>query len=325
MRNLDAGNVATSDLSHRYLWADAIDQLLADEQVSNVAVDGETLWALTDRLSSVRDMIDNSGEQRLHRRFGAFGDITSETHYNASGTVVTAGQTGYVDVAFAFTGQFLDKATGLQNHLNRWYDPAAGRWISEDPIGFAGGDANLYRYVGNQSTLLVDPSGLHDEWPDVQGVPPQRNTDPELQLEEIEAAKERAQKPENRPNINDPDDPWDGAPKKPKQNAIGSIGKSRQNADWNRGGFLRLPRTSGPRIPSAGGAAGMVAVDFGVGIANDVSGGKVGNFLDNTVGSDPWDMWDNLGRLSGSDAGYHWSNLFNRKNSFKYGAPRTGQ
>lgn len=35
-----------------------------------------------------------------------------------------------------------------------------GRFISQDPIGFAGGDANLYRYVGNSSPNATDPSGL---------------------------------------------------------------------------------------------------------------------------------------------------------------------
>jgi uncharacterized protein RhaS with RHS repeats len=29
------------------------------------------------------------------------------------------------------------------------YDPTVGRWTTEDPIAFEGGDANLYRYVGN--------------------------------------------------------------------------------------------------------------------------------------------------------------------------------
>ncbi len=40
------------------------------------------------------------------------------------------------------------------------YDPTIGRFISEDPIAFEGGDANLYRYVGNSSTDFTDPSGL---------------------------------------------------------------------------------------------------------------------------------------------------------------------
>ncbi|NQT12929.1 MAG: hypothetical protein HQ582_09275, partial [Planctomycetes bacterium] len=41
-----------------------------------------------------------------------------------------------------------------------WYDPDVGRFVSEDPISFAAGDANLYRYVGNSPVIYVDPSGL---------------------------------------------------------------------------------------------------------------------------------------------------------------------
>jgi hypothetical protein len=40
------------------------------------------------------------------------------------------------------------------------YDSAAGRWTTEDPIGFRAGDANLFRFVGNSPTNLTDPSGL---------------------------------------------------------------------------------------------------------------------------------------------------------------------
>lgn len=40
------------------------------------------------------------------------------------------------------------------------YDPTIGRWLTEDPLGFGAGDANLYRYVGNRQTNAVDPSGL---------------------------------------------------------------------------------------------------------------------------------------------------------------------
>lgn len=40
------------------------------------------------------------------------------------------------------------------------YDPTVGRWLSRDPIGFAAGDSNLYRYVGNSPTNETDPSGL---------------------------------------------------------------------------------------------------------------------------------------------------------------------
>jgi len=61
---------------------------------------------------------------------------------------------------FAFTGKLYDENTKLQNNLNRWYDPTIGQWMNEDPIGFAAGDENVRRYVGNNSLRLVDPTGL---------------------------------------------------------------------------------------------------------------------------------------------------------------------
>jgi RHS repeat-associated protein len=133
--------------------------LLADEQVESLTSAGETLWALTDHLGSVRDVVDNNGTLRVHRDYLGFGTIDTEIHYNASGTPVTSGS-GYVDVAFRYTGRWLDDETGLQNNLNRWYDASTGQWISEDPIGFAASDANLNRYVGNEPTGYIDPSGL---------------------------------------------------------------------------------------------------------------------------------------------------------------------
>ena len=49
---------------------------------------------------------------------------------------------------------------GLYYYRARWYDPVAGRFVSDDPVGFAAGDANLGRYVGNGPNNSTDPSGL---------------------------------------------------------------------------------------------------------------------------------------------------------------------
>ncbi len=49
-------------------------------------------------------------------------------------------------------GYYWDAALATQYIRARHYLPAIARWISLDPIGFAGGDANLYRYVGNSPT-----------------------------------------------------------------------------------------------------------------------------------------------------------------------------
>jgi hypothetical protein len=42
----------------------------------------------------------------------------------------------------------------------RYYDPSVARFISEDPLGFGGGDVNLFAYVRNQPVNLADPLGL---------------------------------------------------------------------------------------------------------------------------------------------------------------------
>jgi uncharacterized protein RhaS with RHS repeats len=39
------------------------------------------------------------------------------------------------------------------------YNPLLGRWMEEDPLGFEAGDINLYRYVSNDPTSMVDPMG----------------------------------------------------------------------------------------------------------------------------------------------------------------------
>ncbi len=148
-----ATDATASDLSHRYLWnSQAIDHLFADEQVDSLATEGDMLYALTDHQGSVRDLAvyDAQNDETTianHRIYDSYGNLESET--NAA-----------VDCLFGYTGRQFDEATGLQNNLNRWYDAATGRWLSEDPIGFAGGDANLYRYCGNSPAGSIDPDGL---------------------------------------------------------------------------------------------------------------------------------------------------------------------
>ncbi len=95
--------------------------------------------------------------------YDAFGRVTSESNL-ARGDVFYCDNWPLlvVNSLFLFTGRPFDSDTQLQNNLNRWYDAQVGRWLSEDPIGFAGGDGNLYRYVENTAHTEKDPNGL---WP----------------------------------------------------------------------------------------------------------------------------------------------------------------
>ena len=67
-----------------------------------------------------------------------------------------------IEQPFKFVGQFgvMTEPNGLYYMRARYYDPQVGRFISEDPIGFEGGDVNLYVYASNNSIMFVDPWGL---------------------------------------------------------------------------------------------------------------------------------------------------------------------
>jgi RHS repeat-associated protein len=81
---------------------------------------------------------------------------TSYTVEPFGNTTVTGSSTTN---SFAFTGRELD-STGLYFYRARYYSPTLQRFVSEDPVGFAGGNANLYGYVDNSPTNADDPLGL---------------------------------------------------------------------------------------------------------------------------------------------------------------------
>jgi RHS repeat-associated protein len=126
----------------------AVDMVLARE------ISGTVGWYLPDRLGTIRDIANNSGAIVDHVNYGAFGGQLSESS-PANGDRLTG-----------FAGMERDTATGLNLAVYRVQDPATGGWLNEDSLGFAAGDANLYRYAGNGPTGASDPSGLID-WGDL--------------------------------------------------------------------------------------------------------------------------------------------------------------
>ena len=66
---------------------------------------------------------------------------------------------GKSKIPFGFAGGISDSDTHLVHFGAREYDPEIGRWISKDPIGFAGGESNLYSYVSQDPINLIDPNG----------------------------------------------------------------------------------------------------------------------------------------------------------------------
>jgi RHS repeat-associated protein len=197
-KDSDGEGILPFKLTNRYLYGDIVDLILADEQVGvpgtgggsvgmpmsfpigstgSVSTEGlyRILWPLSDHLGTVRDLVDSNGTRLEHRVYDSFGKLLVETEDFTSGNTGSTGgslgmpvgggggggtTTDAIDSIFGYTGREWDKDVKLQFNRARWYDPASGRWISQDPIGFRAGDANLYRYVGNRPTTYTDPSGL---------------------------------------------------------------------------------------------------------------------------------------------------------------------
>ena len=165
-----SGTVAASDLSHRYLWGPAVDQILADEQIATAGQAGNVVLPLTDNQGTVRDLaVVNSGVTTVvnHRIFTAFGQMLSQT--NPTTTPPTAAS---VDCLFGYTGLPFDTASGFNMSLTRPYSPATGRWAKRDDSDLTAGP-DPYQYCGNSPTNATDPTGLDDvRWnaADVQAI-----------------------------------------------------------------------------------------------------------------------------------------------------------
>lgn len=58
---------------------------------------------------------------------------------------------------FRLQNQYFDEETGLHYNLMRYYEPEAGRFVNQDPIGLDGG-ANFYQFATN-AQIWLDPLG----------------------------------------------------------------------------------------------------------------------------------------------------------------------
>ena len=146
------GDAAWADLTSsltvqtRYLAGPGVNQWFAQ-----ITSSGDE-WLLTDRLGSVRDVVNSAGTLVLdHTEYQPFGGVASDTNAAAAS-------------AYGLDGERFNRTTGmLQSDGTRDVDTQTDQWDVDDPSGFAGGDPNLRRDVGNDPTNAIDPTGLADE------------------------------------------------------------------------------------------------------------------------------------------------------------------
>ena len=132
--------------------ANYVRTLNIDEPLARVKADGTVRYYQTDALGSVIALTDEAGAVKTQYSYDPFGDVT------------VSGEAS--DNPFQFAGRENDN-TGHLFERNRYYSYELMRYISEDPIGFAGGDVNFYVRLGNNPVNFTDPLGLwrwHGNW-----------------------------------------------------------------------------------------------------------------------------------------------------------------
>ena len=112
-----------------------------------MTMSGVRYYLAYDQVGTLRIVTDGAGNVVKRIDYDTFGNILGDT--NAS-----------LAMPFGFAGGLHDRDTGLVRFGYRDYDPDTGRWTAKDPIGFAGGDTDLYGYVQNDPVNYIDPHGL---------------------------------------------------------------------------------------------------------------------------------------------------------------------
>ncbi|HKY26732.1 MAG TPA: RHS repeat-associated core domain-containing protein [Pyrinomonadaceae bacterium] len=139
-----------------YDGADAVQELAGGTPVANLILGGvDEVFSRSDAAGSRSFMTDGLGSTL--GLADSSGALTAEFTYDPFGSTTASGTPG--NNSAQFTGREND-ATGLYYYRARYYSPTLQRFISQDPVGFAGGDTNLYAYVANDPVNNTDASGL---------------------------------------------------------------------------------------------------------------------------------------------------------------------
>jgi RHS repeat-associated protein len=130
-----AGNIV-----ERYVYA-------THANVPEYIVRGDTTYrVITDHLGSVRMVVN-----------AMTGIPVQRIDYDEYGNVIFNSNPGFQP--FGFAGGLYESATKLVRFGARDYDAFAGRWTAKDPIGFEGGDINLFSYSKNNPICYTDFNG----------------------------------------------------------------------------------------------------------------------------------------------------------------------
>ncbi|WP_210385465.1 T6SS effector amidase Tae4 family protein, partial [Neisseria sp. HMSC061E12] len=107
----------------------------------------QTHYFHCDQIGIPREMTDKDGNLLWFGNYTGWGCLKEETKVTDSAYQ-----------PFRLQNQYADLETGLHYNFFRYYEPDAGRFVNQDPIGLLGG-SNLYQYASNTG-LWIDSFGL---------------------------------------------------------------------------------------------------------------------------------------------------------------------
>jgi RHS repeat-associated protein len=114
-----------------------------DERFARNDTTGRTYF-LSDAINSTIALTNSSGA------------IQNTYSYDPYGNTSQSG-TGFTN-PYQYTGREAD-TSGLYYYRARYYSPMMAGFISEDPVGFSGGQLSFYAYAGGDPLIYRDPRG----------------------------------------------------------------------------------------------------------------------------------------------------------------------
>ena len=148
----------------QYVWGTYLDECV---QLTTLAALGAqnlpagAYYLLQDLLYRAVALTNSSGSVVEAYDCDAYGNTIIFTAPGTDGVWFTDDdvQSSYGANEIIYCGYRFDPETDLYYVRNRTYNPALGRWLRRDPIGYSGG-INLYEYVNGRAVAAVDPAGL---------------------------------------------------------------------------------------------------------------------------------------------------------------------
>lgn len=114
-------------------------------------------WYHTDQIGTPLALLDAEGKETWRIELDAWGRRL-DAPVPAEGVWRFSGATDPNEQPIRLPGQYFDAESGMHYNRYRYYDPKAGRYVTQDPIGLAGG-SNIYTYP-LEATRVIDPLGL---------------------------------------------------------------------------------------------------------------------------------------------------------------------